>query len=97
MAQTIRSEKAREDRLPYLSLNMRYTLAAWNGEPADRWVQTARRIAQIVLFPILIFAACEALFKNGLFVIANLGICLANSLYPLFQQALLPPSVERPR
>ena len=67
----------------YLVLNMKYTVWAWEGGRSTRvWVQIAHRIAQATVVPFLLLAACEGVGKNGLFLILNLGIFLANQIVP---------------
>ena len=86
MAQPIRTtpcppaEPLRERRFSYLTLNMKYTLYAWTDRSPHKWIQIAHKIAEITLFPFLLIAACEAIFKNGLFLLVNLGIGAANHI-----------------
>ncbi len=58
----------------YIPLNFDYTMRAWDHVAEEPWIQKAQVIAQIAVFPLLLIAACEAVFKNGLFLVANLGI-----------------------
>ena len=78
------TEPSRESRFAYMALNMDYTLRAWNDLPSNPAIRLAHRIAEATLFPVILIAALESVFKNGLFLIANLGIAAANTAHHIF-------------
>ena len=76
------SEPLQENRFSYLILNMHYTLDVWN-DPSAKRIQSVHLVGSVALFPLALIAACEAVYKNGFFLLANLGIAAANKTYQI--------------
>lgn len=74
-------ESINGNRFFYLDLNMNYTLRAWQSRSPYALIRLAQKIAHITLIPFLIIATFEVVVKNGLFLLINLGVALANTIH----------------
>jgi hypothetical protein len=81
---------------PYFKLDMQWTQQILRSidRPFDgSWLSQAQKVAWATQLPFLLIALFEGTFKNGLFVILNLGLLIAYSLQSLYQSAIqrIPP------